>query len=200
MRVAIVTDMPPRWEWRTFAPNLAELEARIGLAAQLLPRQSEELYLVNAASPHNAKIRGALLDVKRLKITAATGLELWDVALKQGFPLSTTTIASFFAALDLPPPVLRRRSYSLEQFLAEIIGGDGAFRIVKAAKARRQSVFAGCRAELVRLSIGRSVQESFCIEDESPERVEAALGALGLDPAANTNYPKFLKRFTSLEA
>ncbi len=39
---------------------------------------------------------------------------------------------------------------------------------------------------------------AFCIEDEGAERIEAALRELGLDPAANTNYPNFFKRSASL--
>ena len=192
--------MPPRWEWRTFAGSLAELEAKLGCLAQVPPRHSEELYLVNGRSPHNAKIRDGLLDVKRIKQTASTGLELWEAALKRGFPISAPTIGSFFAALDLAPPVLRRGAYQMDEFLADVIGGDPAFRAVAVVKARRLFSFGGRRAELARLSFGGAEVESFCIEDESAERVEAALKELDLDPAANTNYPTFFKRFLSLAA
>ena len=185
---------PPRWEWRSFAASLAELEAKIGPPAQVAPRESEELYLANARSPHNAKIRDGLLDVKRIKTTAPTGLELWEATLKRGFPMSAPTIVSFFAALDLAPPALRRETYQMDEFLAEVIGGDPAFRTVKVIKARRLFAFGGRRAELARLSFGGAEVESFCIEDESAERVKAALKELGLDPAANTNYPNFFKR------
>lgn len=187
-------DGPPRWEWRSFAASLAELEAKIGGSAQVSPRHSEELYLANAHSPHNAKIRDGLLDVKRIKTIATTGLELWEVALQEGFPLSASTIDSFFAALDLTPAAPRRQSYLIDAFLADVIGADTAFRTFKIAKARRLFSFCGSRTELSRLSIDGVSQETFCIEDERPERIEAALEKLGLDPAANTNYPKFFVR------
>ena len=186
--------MPPRWEWRTFAASLAELEAKLGPLAQVPPRHSEELYLVNGRSPHNAKIRDGLLDVKRIKQTATTGLELWEATLKRGFPISAPTIGSFFAALDLAPPAPRRETYQMDEFLAEVIGGDSAFRAVEVIKARRLFSFGGRRAELARLSIGGARHETFGIEDESAKRVEAALGELGLNPSANVNYPKFLAR------
>ena len=54
------------WEWRTFSPSLADLEAKIGLAVQIAPHQSDEIYLLNSATPHSAKIRDAVLEVKRL--------------------------------------------------------------------------------------------------------------------------------------
>jgi len=184
----------PRWEWRTFGQSLAGLEAKIGPSAQVPAHYSEELYLVNPRSPHNAKIRDALLDVKRIKSTAPSGLELWEVALKHGFPLSSPTITSFFAALELGPPTLQRACYDLEEFLREIIDRDPAFRTVRVRKARRQFFFGGCRAELARLWFSGSLQETFCIEDESPERVEAALRELGLDAGANINFPKFFKQ------
>ncbi|HMK90618.1 MAG TPA: hypothetical protein VK446_13435 [Methylocystis sp.] len=156
--------------------------------------------MLNAHSPHNAKVRDALLDVKRIRMTAPTGLELWDVALKRGFPLPALTISCFFAALDLAPPMMRRRSYALDEFLAEVIGPDSAFRTIKTTKERRQFFLGGCRAELVRLCFGGLAQETFCVEDESPDRVEAAVRELGLDPGANTNFPKFFKRFMAMQA
>ena len=55
-----------RWEWRTFSPSLADLEAKIGSAVRIAPRQSDEIYLLNSATPHSAKIRGAVLEVKQL--------------------------------------------------------------------------------------------------------------------------------------
>ena len=53
-----------RWEWRTFSPSLADLAAKIGLAVQIAPCQSDEIYLLNSATPHSAKVRGTVLEVK----------------------------------------------------------------------------------------------------------------------------------------
>ena len=69
-----------RWEWRTFSPSLADLEAKIGLAIQIAARQSDEIYLLNSATPHSAKIRAAGLEVKRLVQVDPSGLELWSPA------------------------------------------------------------------------------------------------------------------------
>jgi hypothetical protein len=61
-------------------------------------------------------------------------------------------------------------------------------------------MFGGCAAELVRLHIGAIAQDSFCIEDEAPERIIAALRELGLDSHANINFPEGLKRALALKA
>ena len=62
-----------RWEWRTFSSSLSDIEAKIGLAAQIAPRQSDEVYLLNAATPHSAKIRDGVLEVKRLQQVTRVG-------------------------------------------------------------------------------------------------------------------------------
>ena len=96
----------PRWEWRTFSPSLADLEAKIGLAVQIAPRQSDEIYLLNSATPHSAKIRDAVLVVKRLVQVDPNGLELWSPAFKAAFPLSAPMLQSAFSALGLPHPTI----------------------------------------------------------------------------------------------
>lgn len=183
----------PRWEYRIFGPDLSALEAKIGPAAKVPLHRSEDLYLTHERSPHNAKIREAALDVKRLKTAAPNGLELWEVAMKRGFPMAEADVVSFFEALDVAPPTLRNSSYALEEFLSDIIGRDPSFRVISVKKSRQSFRFGERLAEFVRLDAGGALYESFCIEDESPERVLDTLGELGLDPAANVNYPKFLK-------
>ncbi len=183
-----------RWEWRIFGPNLADLEARIGLTAVIAPVQSDEIYLLNSATPHSAKIRSAVLEVKRLEKVDPSGLELWSPAFKAAFPLSAPMVQSAFSALGLPHPAIQRGAYASDEFLVEIIGRNAAFRAVQVNKMRRQFMFGGCAAEFVRLRIGAILQDSFCIEDEAPARIIAALRELGLDSHPNTNFPLGLRR------
>lgn len=183
-----------RWEWRTFSPSLADLEAKIGLAVQITPRRSDEIYLLNSATPHSAKIRGAVLEVKRLMQVDPDGLELWSPAFKAAFPLPAPMLQSAFSALGLPHPTIQRGAYTLDEFLEEIVDRNAVFRAVQVSKRRRLFRFCGCAAELVRLRIGAIVQDSFCIEDEAPARLIAALRELGLDSHANINFPAGLKR------
>lgn len=187
-----------RWEWRTFSSGLSEIEAKIGLAVQVAPRQSDEVYLLNSATPHSAKIRDGVFEVKRLQQVDSRGLELWSPAFKAAFPLSAPMLRSAFAALDLPPPVTRPADYDLNAFLTEVVSHNEALRIVQVKKARRQFAFRTCAAEFVRLQMGDIVQESFCLENEDPSSVIAALRELGLDPHANMSFPKGLKRALAL--
>jgi hypothetical protein len=183
-----------RWEWRTFSPSLADLDVKIGSAVRIAPRQSDEIYLLNSATPLSAKIRGAVLEVKRLVQVDPSGIELWCPAFKAAFPLSAPTLQSAFSALDLPHPIIQRGAYTLDEFLAEIVDRNATFRAVQVSKSRRQFMFGGCVAELVRLRIGVIMQDSFCIEDEVPARIIEALHELGLDLHANINFPAGLKR------
>jgi len=60
--------------------------------------------------------------------------------------------------------------------------------------ARRQFVFCNCAADFVRPHIGPVAQVSFCVEDEDPSKVIAALHEPGLDPRANISFPKGIER------
>ena len=82
----------------------------------------------------------------------------------------------------------------MDEFLAEIVHRNTAFQAVQVSKGRRQFMFGGCVAELVRLRIGAIVQDSFCIEDEAAARIIAALRKLELDSHVNINFPAGLKR------
>src|SRR5208283_3547941 len=156
----------PRWEWRTFGARLSDIEAKVGLTAQIAPRQSDEIYLLNSSTPHSAKIRGGVLEVKRLLQVDSNGLEQWRPAFKARFPLSTPMVKSAFAALDLRPLTTRQGVCHLEEFLAEAVSHDRPLRALQVKKARRQFVFGDCAAEFVCLHIGPVAQESFCVEDE----------------------------------
>ena len=82
--------------------------------------------------------------------------------------------------------------------LAEVVSSDGPLRAIQVKKARRQFVFGDCAAEFVRLHIGPVAQESFCVEDEDPSKVVAAVRELGLDPHANISFPKGIERALTL--
>lgn len=187
-------NVPPRWEWRTFGDRVADIEAKIELNAQIASRQSDEIYLLNPATPHSAKVRGGVLEVKQLLQVDTNGLEQWSPVFKALFPLSAQMARSAFAALELKPPAILPGSYSLDEFLVEVVSKAKLLRPVHVKKVRRQFVFRNCAAEFVRLNIGAVAQESFCIEDENPSNVIAALHELGLDPRANISFKKWIER------
>jgi hypothetical protein len=188
----------PRWEWRTFGVRLSDIEAKIGHAARIAPRQSDEIYLLSSATPHSAKVRGGVLEVKRLLRVDSSGLEQWAPAFKERFPLAAPMLRSAFAALDLQPIAPRREVYDLEEFLAEATPIGGPLRAIEVKKARRQFPFGDCAAEFDRVHIGPVALESFCIESEDPSKLIAALQELGLDPHANINFTKGIERALAL--
>lgn len=187
----------PRWEWRTFGADLSAIEAKIG-APTVAPRRSEEIYLLNAATPHSAKIRDGALEVKRLLRVDGNGLELWSPSFRAEFPVSARRLGQAFAALALTPPRLLVDSYDKDAFLTEIVPHCEALRPVTVKKARRQFAFFRCVAEFVRLQVGAVPLESVAVESEERSRVVAALRELGLDPRLNVSFPKGVERALAL--
>ena len=196
MAIAPNTATPaPRWEWRTFAYSLSALKKLVSAgASDNAPRESSEIYLLNLRGPHNAKIRGGVLDIKRLHQVNADGLELWSPAFKAQFPLTRAQLADAFLAWGLAAPAFARESYTLEQFLAEIVAPHDALRRVEVRKNRSGFEFGGCIAEFADVAVDGVRCESFCIEHENPALILKALKRLHLQLEVNINYPEGLKR------
>ena len=99
----------PRWEWRTFGAGLPEIEAKLGLTARVAPRRSDEIYLLNSATPHSARFAAACLRSSGYYRSTSTGSSS-DSAFKEHFPLSAPMLRCAFAALDLDPSQHGERS------------------------------------------------------------------------------------------
>ena len=189
----------PRWEWRCFAPSLATIAQAVSIPSDAASRESDEIYMVDPRAMENVKIRDGVLDIKRLRQIDANGLELWEPVFKAPFPLSRSDLAAASAAWPLPLQTLPRETYTIEQFTAEVISLRADLRALRVHKSRRAFTFAGCIAELVRLTVESRTLESFSLEHEDPTRILAALLTLGLDGHANTNYSLGLSRALGLE-
>lgn len=187
-----------RWEWRTFARTLEALATRLGPMPLAEPRSSDEIYLLHLAGEHNAKIRGGVLDIKRIDRVSSEGLEQWRPVYKGRFPLARADLAAAFEAWEVRPSVLCRDTYTAQQFEEEIVGPHRDLRIARVSKTRRGFEFAGCMAELATVRVELDTLQSFSLEHEDPQRVLAALRALALDPRANTSYPRALKQALGL--
>lgn len=198
MTQATDNEMVPRWEWRMFAPSLEALEERLPPLDRIAPRTSNEVYFLRLGGPQNAKIRDDVFDVKQLRQVDAAGLELWAPVFKARFPLRRDDVIAAFGHWQLPLPKLARENYSSEAFIGDLIVAEPALRAVRVAKSRRGFAFAGCIAEFVRLSVESLPLQSFALEHEQPARILRALRDLGLEPAANTNYPAGLKHALGL--
>jgi hypothetical protein len=184
----------PRWEWRCFAPSLATIAQAVAIPSDAASRESDEIYVLDPRGTESAKIREGVLDIKRLRQIGADGLELWEPVFKARFPLSRSDLAAASAVWPLPLETVRRETYTIEQFIEEVISLRPDLRVVPVHKSRRAFAFAGCIAELVRLAVESRTLESFSLEHEDPTRILAALLTLGLDGHANTNYSLGLRR------
>ncbi|CAN2535266.1 hypothetical+protein [Methylocapsa aurea] len=193
---ALEPNATPRWEWRIFGADLAALEAKLG-PPTCLPRRSDEIYLLNALTPHSAKIRDQALEVKRL-LRVDDGLELWAPAFHSAFPLSTERLAAAAAALALPLNRVGHAAYDTARFLDEIVAPCPALRAVAVRKSRLRFAFHDCAAEFVRLQIGPAPMESVSLESEDERRLAEALRALDADPRLNVNFPKGVERAAAL--
>jgi hypothetical protein len=193
---ALEPNATPRWEWRIFGADLTALEARLGSPTSL-PRRSDEIYLLNALTPHSAKIRDQTLEVKRL-LRVDDGLELWAPAFCSAFPLSAERLAAAATALALPLNRSGHDSYDEARFLEEIVAPCPALRPVAVRKSRLRFSFHDCAAEFVRLQIGAAPMESVALESEDERRLTRALRALDADPRLNVNFPKGVERAAAL--
>ncbi len=75
------------------ARGSAPAEAAFAALTEEKVQQSEELYLVSAASDANVKIRDGLLDIKLLEHVDSNGLEQWKPVIKEPFPLKASAVA-----------------------------------------------------------------------------------------------------------
>jgi exopolyphosphatase / guanosine-5'-triphosphate,3'-diphosphate pyrophosphatase len=188
------TEIVPRWEWRCFAHSLATIAQAVAMPSNAAWRESNEIYLLDPKEAENAKIRDGVLDIKRLRQTDAEGLELWEPVFKGRFPLGRNDLAAASAVWALPLEALPRETYTIQQFINEVVSLRSDLRIVRVHKSRCNFTFAGCIAALVRLKVESRTLESFSLEHEDPKPILAALRKLGLDGRGNTNYPLGLKR------
>src|SRR5215471_11754511 len=181
----------PRWEWRAFAEGFPDVEARLGSPEKVA--ESDELYLLTAASDSSVKIRGGKLDVKRLERVSDEGLEQWRPVLKADVPLTAEDARVVLEALGVGAPELEGREYSVDE-LVEAYG----LHAVEVHKRREHHTFEGCMAELSEIRTDSGSRRTIAVESEDPARVLAAVRELGFEPSRNVNLPRALKTLVGL--
>jgi hypothetical protein len=156
---------------------------------------SSEIYILAANAAHNTKIRAGQLDVKCLEDMTTDGLELWRPTFKDSFPIDSDAFAPLWRLWRIPAPRIRRSSYTMRRFLADIVAPRGdVLRAVTVTKARWKLSEFDCQAERALLTVAGERWETFALEDEDPERVLAALRSLAPERPRGSNYPSWLKR------
>jgi exopolyphosphatase/guanosine-5'-triphosphate,3'-diphosphate pyrophosphatase len=186
-----MTEIVPRWEWRWFGHRFGPAESRLATLTPGAVQESSETYLLSGTGD-NVKVRDALMDIKVLRETRRDGLEQWTPVMKAGFPLPAAEVAKVFAALRLDPPLLRRASYDLEQFIAELAVPSGRIRAIDVQKRRTRYTVGGCMAELSEVVANGKPTRTIAVESEDPAAVIAAVRSLGLGGYLNTSYPRGL--------
>ena len=188
----------PRWEWRTIASSLGELrKALVGVPFETI-RDINETYLLCTQSSHNAKIRNGVVDLKWRKQVHPDGPELWDRVLGSHFPCRAEFIVQLFQTWGIELVDLRRESYTLDQFLNEIVALHPALLALPVHKQEEAFSHDGAACAFQRIEAGDLHLEGFRIEHEDPTLIADALRGLGLEGQENVNYPEALKHALGL--
>ena len=174
-----MSEITPRWEWRSFGSRFGEAEKRLAALTPSGVQESDEVYLLTG-SGGNVKFRAALMDIKELRQVNADGLEQWTPVMKAAFPISAADAASVFEALQLPTPSHASKGYTLDEFVAEVAVPGGAIRAVKVHKRRTRYTVGGCMAELSDVVANGKPTRTIAVESEDAAGVIRAVGELGL--------------------
>jgi exopolyphosphatase / guanosine-5'-triphosphate,3'-diphosphate pyrophosphatase len=186
-----MSEIVPRWEWRTFGRRFGAAETRLAALPPGGEQESDEIYLLSAAGG-NVKVREALMDIKVLRQVNADGLEQWTPVMKAGFPLPAADVARAFEALGLPIPSSLRAGYTLEEFIKAFAAPGGAMRSINVHKRRTRYTVGGCMAELSDVVANGKPIRTIAVESEHAEAVMRTVRELGLCGYANTSYPRGL--------
>ena len=139
--------MSGRWEWRSFGASFGEGEARLAALTPTRSEDSDEVYVLAAASDASIKVRAGVLDVKRLVAVDANGLQQWLPVAKAAFPLAGDDVAALLSALGVPSPPAGDVAS-----LDELIAAAPRLRAVAVHKQRTHYSVGGCMAELSTLA------------------------------------------------
>ena len=178
--------------------RLTPIRERLERLASPKETVSQETYLVSATTDKcNAKIRAELMDIKVL-VAEDRGLEQWNPILKVPFPLESSVVATqVFPSLELPPPVLAKSKYSLDEFLGDVMRAESRVTIVEVSKTRYQFSLGVCAAEYAQITLNGVPRDTVAVESVDPDAVLKLVGDLGVREA-NTSYIREIKRALGL--
>ncbi len=195
-----MTEVVPRWEWRSFAPGFGGAESLILAGEQTRAVESGEVYVLSRRSDVNVKIREGVLNVKVLLQTNDHGLERWSPVLKALLPLEPDTVAQVLRFLH----VSQRRGVdccvNLDRFVDKIVLPNPDLAAVLVTKRRSCHSVNGCKAEVADLSVDGVPIRTVAVEHEDPRRVIVTVHMLGLADRENVNYVRGLKRLKGWDA
>lgn len=190
----------PRWEWRAFAEHFGVAEDRFDALSPERVEDSDEMYLLSLRSDASVKVRGGVMDVKRLEQVNEDGLEQWLPVMKAAFPLSAAQAGEVLAALGAAMPSSDRAAYTLDQLVDELVRPSSDLLAVQVHKRRGHYAIGGCMAERTEIRTDTGTTRTIAVESEDPNRVAETVRELGLASHPNVNVPRGLKALVGFGA
>jgi len=190
----------PRWEWRTFGEQFGAADDRLSELSPTRVDDSDEVYIVSSRSDASIKVRGGLLDVKRLEQVSDDGLEQWRPVTKAEFPIAATDVAELLAVLEVALPPLGRDAYDLDELVDEVVRPSAELLPVSVHKLRVHYELGGCMAELTEVRAESQATRTIAVEAEDPALVRTAVEGLGLWSRRNVSFPRGLKALVGFGA
>ena len=197
-----MTEIKPRFEFRTFARELGNVERRFReLATVEGIRESSETYLMSEGNnENNTKIRDALMDIK-VFVREERGLEQWNPRMKGAFPMEAAVLRDeVFPAFGVDLPELEREVYTLEQYLAEVIAPHPGLQAVSVFKRRFAFTINDCIAELGDVYVNGARIRTANLESVDVEAILEGMQMVGLEGYQNINYLMAIKRVIGMES
>ena len=196
-----MAEIKPRFEFRTWARNFGLVETKMrALSPCEQIRESREIYIVSAANnENNTKIRDRLMDIKVL-VAEKEGLEQWNPRMKGEFPMAADTLRNeVFPAFGVDMPALARESYTLAEYLDEVIRPHPDLAPVQVFKRRFAFTVNGCITEIAEIEINGAGLQTVAVESVDVPAILEAKRVLGLDEYENVNYLRAIKRVIGME-
>jgi exopolyphosphatase/guanosine-5'-triphosphate,3'-diphosphate pyrophosphatase len=195
-----MSDIVPRWEWRTFGSEFGAADEAVAALEPELTQESDETYLLSPGADAAVKIRAGLMDIKLLEHVDEAGLEQWRPAMKETFPLPRGEADKVCAALRVSAPSADADAYSLEEFLALLAAPERGVQAVAVHKRRLHYTLGGCMTEVTDVVAEGQQIRTLALESADALRVAATVRELGLADRGNTSYPRWLKAAAGMEA
>jgi hypothetical protein len=193
---------PGRFEFRVWGERLSAYQDRLAaLAVPSDPRESTETYILSRTTEAaNLKIRDGLLDIK-LMVEQDGRLERWRPVLKAPSPLdSRVLVEQVFPSLGVAPPLIAQTSYTVAEFIRELVRPHRDLEAAEITKLRRQFEIEDCTAEFAEVGIkgGGARSETIAVESDNPASVLRTIAELGLNSQTNISYVRHLKMMTGM--
>ncbi|HHJ53341.1 MAG TPA: hypothetical protein ENJ89_09125 [Caldithrix abyssi] len=196
-----MAEIKPRFEFRAFAQDFGIVEDNMRRLSPVEKiRESKEIYIMSAGNnENNTKIRDNLMDIK-VFVQEQKGLEQWNPRMKGEFPMSADTIRNeVFPAFGVEIPEFKRETYTLKQYLEEIIAPHPDLAAVHVFKRRFAFTVNGCIAEIGDVYINGAKVRTANLESVDVEAILEGMRMVGLDKYENVNYLLAIKRVIGME-